>query len=82
MIKISTKRIGTDQLLNFSMPLLTPAVRMTEQVPRNAVWHTIGIHGWDMNPANMDVISSFGVELKLKANDLTRYSMDHPPTTL
>ena len=42
MASISKKSTGTDQLLNFSMPLLTPAVRMMAVVPRNIVWNRIG----------------------------------------
>ena len=78
----STKRIGRETLLNFSMPDFTPPATTPTQAPMNTRCISTGAQADETKGANRPLTSSGGVWTKVRQQDLTRYSTDQPPMTL
>ena len=79
---MSTKSTGMVNLLNFSIPALTPLATMKAHAARKTRCIIIGDQVEVMKLPNMEVTFSGSVFTNSIAQDLRRKSRDQPPMTL
>ena len=69
-------------LLNFSIPALTPRATTTDEAARNTRCIMTGVQVEDTKPENRPLAASGAVLRKSSEQALKKYSRDQPPMTL